>query len=38
MKIEELNDLKVDLSAYEVKNSNVPHNKQQEETPKAFRR
>ena len=31
-------NLKVDLSAYEVKNRNVPHDKQQEETPKAFRR
>ena len=31
-------NLKVDLSAYEVKDRNVPHDKQQEETPKAFRR
>ena len=31
-------NLKVDLSAYNVKDRNVPHDKQQEETPKAFRR
>lgn len=31
-------NLKVDLSAYDVKDRNVPHDKQQEETPKAFRR
>ena len=31
-------NLKVDLSAYEVKDRNVPHDKQQEKTPKAFRR
>lgn len=38
MKIEEFTNLKVDLSAYDVKDRNVPHDKQQEETPKAFRR
>ncbi len=31
-------NLKVDLSAYDVKDRNVPHDKQQEETPKVFRR
>ena len=31
-------DAPVDLSAYDVKDRNVPHDKQQEETPKAFRR
>ena len=31
-------NLKVDLSAYDVKDRNVPHDKQQEETTKAFRR
>ena len=31
-------NLKVDLSAYDVKDRNVPHDKQQVETPKAFRR
>lgn len=31
-------NLKVDLSAYDVKDRNVPHDKQQEEIPKAFHR
>ena len=31
-------NLKVDVSAYDVKDRNVPHDKQQEKTPKAFRR
>ena len=38
MNTKELYDLKVDLSAYDMKDMNVPHDKQQEENPKAFRR